>query len=94
MADGLCLVVTDTSTVRPSSWRHSSRYALAAEHLKVGPLLVELMSRAGAPAPAPERPQALLKTVMMREGVAAQLDPGFELVPLLVPYASAGQYEP
>ena len=29
----------------------------------------------------------LLKTVMMCEGVAAQLDPQFELVPLLVPYA-------
>ena len=30
----------------------------------------------------------LLKTVMMCEGVAAQLDPRFELVPMLVPYAS------
>jgi ubiquinone biosynthesis protein len=31
----------------------------------------------------------LFKTVMMCEGVAAQLDPKFELVPLLVPYATA-----
>jgi ubiquinone biosynthesis protein len=30
----------------------------------------------------------LLKTVMMCEGVAAQVDPGFRLVPLLVPYAA------
>jgi len=30
----------------------------------------------------------LLKTVIMCEGVAAQLDPSFELVPLLVPYAA------
>ncbi len=30
----------------------------------------------------------LLKTVMMCEGVAAQLDPGFEIVPMLVPYAT------
>jgi ubiquinone biosynthesis protein len=31
----------------------------------------------------------LLKTVMMCEGVAAQLDPTFELVPMLLPYATA-----
>jgi ubiquinone biosynthesis protein len=31
----------------------------------------------------------LLKTVMMCEGVAAQLDPKFELAPMLVPYATA-----
>ena len=30
----------------------------------------------------------LVKTVMMCEGVAAQLDPGFLLVPLLVPHAA------
>jgi ubiquinone biosynthesis protein len=30
----------------------------------------------------------LLKTVMMCEGVAAKLDPGFELTPILVPYAA------
>jgi hypothetical protein len=30
----------------------------------------------------------LLKTVMMCEGVAAQLDPKFELIPMLVPYAT------
>ncbi len=33
----------------------------------------------------------LLKTVMTCEGVAEQLDPGFELLPLLVPYASTLQ---
>jgi ubiquinone biosynthesis protein len=30
----------------------------------------------------------LLKTVMMCEGVAAQLDPTFELIPTLLPYAA------
>ena len=65
------------------------------EHLKIGPLLVELMSVVRAHRlRLPSDLALLLKTVMMCEGVAAQLDPGFELVPLLVPYASAGQYEP
>ena len=31
----------------------------------------------------------LLKTVMMCEGLAAQLDPKFELIPMLLPYADA-----
>jgi ubiquinone biosynthesis protein len=35
----------------------------------------------------PRRIALLLKTVVMCEGVAAQLDPGFRLVPVLVPYA-------
>jgi ubiquinone biosynthesis protein len=37
----------------------------------------------------PSRVALLLKTVVMCEGVAAQLDPGFRLVPVLVPYAEA-----
>lgn len=36
----------------------------------------------------PSRIALLLKTVVMCEGVAAQLDPGFRLLPLLVPYAA------
>ena len=35
----------------------------------------------------PSRIALLLKTVVMCEGVAAQLDPAFRLIPLLVPYA-------
>jgi ubiquinone biosynthesis protein len=35
----------------------------------------------------PRRIALLLKTVVMCEGVAARLDPGFRLVPVLVPYA-------
>ena len=35
----------------------------------------------------------LLKTVMMCEGVAAQLDPKFELVPMLIPYATRLAFE-
>lgn len=37
----------------------------------------------------PSRIALLLKTVVMCEGVAVQLDPGFRLVPRLVPYAAA-----
>ena len=37
----------------------------------------------------PSRIALLLKTVVMCEGVAAQLDPDFRLLPLLVPYAVA-----
>jgi ubiquinone biosynthesis protein len=36
----------------------------------------------------PSRIALLLKTVVMCEGVAAQLDPGFRLIPLLIPYAA------
>lgn len=36
----------------------------------------------------------LLKTVTICEGVAQQLDPGFELLPLLIPYASMLQGPP
>jgi ubiquinone biosynthesis protein len=36
----------------------------------------------------PSRIALLLKTVVMCEGVAAQLDPDFQLVPLLLPYAA------
>jgi ubiquinone biosynthesis protein len=35
----------------------------------------------------PSRIALLLKTVVMCEGVAARLDPGFRLIPILVPYA-------
>ncbi len=36
----------------------------------------------------PSRIALLLKTVVMCEGVAARLDPGFRLIPLLIPYAA------
>lgn len=36
----------------------------------------------------PSRIALLLKTVVMCEGVAAGLDPGFRLIPLLIPYAA------
>ena len=101
MADGLLHLGVATDDVdRPALERELAsliaRYAhLPLEHLKVGPLLVELMSVVRAHRlRLPSDLALLLKTVMMCEGVAAQLDPGFELVPLLVPYASAGQYEP
>jgi ubiquinone biosynthesis protein len=66
------------------------RYAFVPlEQLRIGPLLNDVMSvvrkhRLRMPSDL----ALLLKTVMMCEGVAAKLDPGFELVPLLVPYAA------
>lgn len=59
------------------------------EQLRIGPLLTDLMRVVRAHRlRLPSDLALLLKTVMMCEGVAAQLDPGFELVPMLVPYAS------
>jgi ubiquinone biosynthesis protein len=66
------------------------RYAFVPlEQLRIGPLLNDVMSvvrkhRLRMPSDL----ALLLKTVMMCEGVAAKLDPSFELVPLLVPYAA------
>jgi ubiquinone biosynthesis protein len=66
------------------------RYAFVPlEQLRIGPLLNDVMSvvrKHGLRMPSDLA--LLLKTVMMCEGVAAQLDPGFELIPLLVPYAA------
>jgi ubiquinone biosynthesis protein len=42
----------------------------------------------------PSRIALLLKTVVMCEGVAAQLDPGFRLIPVLVPYAARLRGDP
>jgi ubiquinone biosynthesis protein len=42
----------------------------------------------------PSRIALLLKTVVMCEGVAARLDPGFRLIPLLVPYAARLSADP
>ena len=53
------------------------------------PLLAEVMGVVRAHRlRLPSDLALLLKTVMMCEGVAAQLDPGFLLVPLLVPHAA------
>jgi ubiquinone biosynthesis protein len=59
------------------------------EQLRLGPLLADLMRVVRAHRlRLPSDLALLLKTVMMCEGVAAQLDPTFELVPMLVPYAT------
>ena len=59
------------------------------DQLRIGPLLTKLMRVVRAHRlRLPSDLALLLKTVMMCEGVAAQLDPGFELVPILVPYAA------
>ena len=95
MADGLLrLGIAYDDVDRPALERDLDRilgrYArLPLEQLRIGPLLVDLMAvvrehRLRLPSDL----ALLLKTVMMCEGVAAQLDPGFELVPVLVPYAA------
>ena len=57
--------------------------------IRLGPLLVEVMGVVRTHRlRLPSDLALLLKTVMMCEGVAARLDPGFLLVPLLVPHAT------
>ena len=64
-----------------------ARVPLEQLHLQV--LLVDLMTVVRAHRlRLPSDIALLLKTVMMCEGVAAQLDPKFELIPMLVPYAT------
>jgi len=59
------------------------------DQLRIGPLLTKLMRVVRSNRLLlPSDLALLLKTVMMCEGVAAQLDPGFEIVPILVPYAT------
>jgi ubiquinone biosynthesis protein len=95
MADGLfALGIAQVSLDRAAFERDLDkllqRYAFVPlEQLRIGPLLNDVMSvvrkhRLRMPSDL----ALLLKTVMMCEGVAAKLDPGFELVPLLVPYAA------
>jgi ubiquinone biosynthesis protein len=95
MADGLLrLGIACDDIDRPALERDLAhfldRYAnVPLEQLHLGPLLAEMMSVVRAHRlRLPSDLALLLKTVMMSEGVAAQLDPSFELVPLLVPYAA------
>ncbi len=60
------------------------------QEIEIAPLLTHVMSIVRAHhLKLPTDLALLLKTVMMCEGVAMQLDPSFELVPLLIPYASS-----
>jgi ubiquinone biosynthesis protein len=95
MADGLLhLGIACDDIDRPALERDLARmlarYAhLPLEQLHLGPLLAELMSVVRKHRLLlPSDLALLLKTVMMCEGVAAQLDPSFQLVPLLVPFAA------
>ena len=95
MADGLLrLGIACEDVNRPTIERDLARFlehhaGTPLEQLHVGPLLAELMSVVRSHRLRLPRDVALLlKTVMMCEGVAAQLDPEFELVPLLIPYAN------
>jgi ubiquinone biosynthesis protein len=95
MADGLLhLGIACDDIDRPALERDLARmlarYAhLPLEHLHLGPLLAELMSVVRKHRLLlPSDLALLLKTVMMCEGVAAQLDPAYELIPHLLPYAA------
>lgn len=95
MANGLLrLGIACDDVDRPALQRDLARFleqhaGTPLEQLRIGPLLTDLMTVVRARSlRLPSDLALLLKTVMMCEGVAAQLDPEFELVPMLVPYAS------
>jgi ubiquinone biosynthesis protein len=95
MADGLLrLGIACEDVDRPSLERDLAQFlerysGLPLQELHLGPLLGSLMAVVRAHRlRLPSDLALLLKTVMMSEGVAANLDPGFQLVPLLIPYAS------
>lgn len=87
---GIACEGVDRSGLERDLARFLDRYTRTPlEQLRIGPLLSDLMSVVRSHRlRLPTDLALLLKTVMMCEGVAAQLDPGFELVPMLVPYAN------
>jgi ubiquinone biosynthesis protein len=95
MADGLlrlgiaCHDVNRTAFERDLA-RFLEQYSrLPLEQLHLSPLIADVMSVVRAHRlRLPSDLALLLKTVMMCEGVAAQLNPAFELIPLLIPYAA------
>jgi ubiquinone biosynthesis protein len=95
MADGLLRLGVASDDVNRTTLERDlaqflAKYArLPLEQLHLGPLIAELMSVVRAHRlRLPSDLALLLKTVMMCEGVAAQLDPTFELIPNLLPYAA------
>ena len=95
MADGLLrLGIACEDIDRPLLERDLGQFlerysGLPLAELHVAPLLGDLMSVVRAHRlRLPSDLALLLKTVMMSEGVAANVHPGFQLVPLLVPYAA------
>ena len=95
MADGLLRLGIASDDVDRTIFerdlaRFLEQYArLPLEQLHLGPLIADVMSVVRAHRlRLPSDLALLLKTVMMCEGVAAQLDPTFELIPHLLPYAA------
>jgi ubiquinone biosynthesis protein len=95
MADGLLRLDiagddVDRTVFERDLARFLERYArLPLQELHLGPLIADVMRvvrehRLRLPSDL----ALLLKTVMMCEGLAAQLDPTFELIPHLLPYAA------
>jgi ubiquinone biosynthesis protein len=94
MADALLHLGIATGDVdRPALERDLERLLarygdVELSELHIGPLLAQLMGVVRRHRLClPSDLALLIKTVMMCEGVAAQLDPAFRLVPMLVPYA-------
>ena len=95
MADGLLGLGiarddVDRTALESDLGRLLERYSrLPLEQLQLRLVLADLMKVVRAQRlRLPSDIALLLKTVMMCEGVAAQLDPKFELVPVLLPYAA------
>jgi ubiquinone biosynthesis protein len=95
MADGLLSLGIAGDDVDRAVFEHAlerllDRYAHEPlENLHLQTVLADLMGVVRAHRlRLPSDIALLLKTVMMCEGVAAQLDPKFELVPVLLPYAA------
>jgi ubiquinone biosynthesis protein len=95
MADSLLLLGVacddvDRLVLERDLFRLLEQYTrLPLQQLRLAPLIADVMSVVRSHRLClPSNLALLLKTVMMCEGVAAQLDPAFELVPLLAPYAA------
>ena len=99
-ADGLAAAMADLGVAPPSDDVTALRYDLAEfmdtyrtatlADLQVRVLLGDMLAVIRRHhLTLPHQLALLLKTVTTAEGVALQLDPSFELLPLLVPYASA-----
>ena len=95
MADGLLRLgiasdEVDRTIFERDLARFLEQYArLPLEELHLVPLIADVMTVVRAHRlRLPSDLALLLKTVMMCEGVAAQLDPTFQLIPHLLPYAA------
>ena len=87
---GVAATVADRVGLEVDLGRLLERYGdVALQDLKLTEVVADLMEVVRRrDLHLPSRIALLLKTVVMCEGVAAQLDPAFRLIPLLIPYAT------